>query len=229
MTLATNLVDVETLRSRIAALIRQYVIEMKPGYEPGSRLNPREMARQFGVSETPLKLALQELSMLGLVEVLPRRGTYVCRLSRRDVDELLDVRAGLEVMALRMVGGQIPDGVLDQMLDAVRACEAALREGAGEEYRRHDARFHNCIVEASGNRRLKQVYESLTHSVQILNVYNPRNVSHQVESQLEHKALVGVFRQGDPAQSEAALLQHWEGSKRRLLEGFKPYLSADGR
>jgi len=229
MAFSTSLVDVETLRSRIATLIRQYIIDLKAGYEPGSRLNPREMARQFGVSETPLKLALQELASLGLVEVLPRRGTYVCRLSQRDVDELLAVRAGLEVMALRLTGERIPDAILDQMLEAVCACESALRDGDSDEYRRQDARFHHCIVEASGNRRLKQVYESLTHSVQILNVYNPRDASHQLASQQEHRALVAVFREGDLARSEAALLKHWEGSKRRLSEAFAPYLSADDR
>jgi DNA-binding GntR family transcriptional regulator len=229
MTAFASLVDVETLRSRIATLIRQNIIEMKPGFEPGSRLNPREMAKQLGVSETPLKLALQELSSLGLVEVLPRRGTYVCRLSQRDVSELLDVRAGLEVMALRLTGGQIPASVISEMLEAISACEQALREGNSEEYRRQDARFHHCIVAASGNRRLKQVYESLTHSVQILNVYNPRYASQQSESQQEHRNLVEVFREGNLARSEAALLQHWEGSKRRMIQAFTPYLSADDR
>lgn len=229
MALSTNLVDVETLRSRIATLIRQYIIELKEGYEPGSRLNPREMARQFGVSETPLKLALQELASLGLVEVLPRRGTYVCRLSRRDVHELLDVRAGLEVMALRLIGGRIPGPILTQMEATVLACEKALAESANDEYRAQDARFHHLMVHASGNRRLEQVYESLTHSVQILNVYNPRNPSHRLESQQEHRALVEVFREGDLARSKAALLQHWERSKRRMTEAFTPYLSADDR
>lgn len=225
----TNLVEVETLRSRIAAIIRQDIIDMTPGYEPGSRLNPRELAKQFGVSETPLKLALQELASLGLVEVLPRRGTYVSRLSQRDVDELLDVRSGLEVMALRLTGGRIPPFILAEMQENVAACEEALRGGNVDEYRRRDARFHVCIVEASGNRRLMQVYESLTHSVQILSVYNPRHASDQLASQQEHRALVEVFQEGDLARSEAALIQHWEGSKQRLTRAFKPYLTVDDR
>lgn len=217
--------DVETLTARITALTRQYIIEMRPGYEPGSRLNPRDMAREFGVSETPMKQALQELATHGLVEVFPRRGTYVGKLSRRDIGELIEVRTGLEAMALRIAGPRLGD-VLSDMLASVRLCEEALEEGDSEKYRDNDARFHRLIVQASGNRRLEQMYESLTGSVQILNVYNPRHRAQQLESQEEHRSLVAVFRNGDVERSVAALAAHWHKSVQRLTQAYSPFLAA---
>lgn len=220
--------DVETLTARTAALIRQYIIEMHPGYEPGSRINPRDMAREFGISETPMKQALQELATYGLVEVFPRRGTYVGKLSRRDISELIEVRVGLEAMALRIAGPKL-EGVLSEMLACVRLCEEALEESDSETYRSNDAKFHRLIVQASGNRRLDQMYESLTGSVQILNVYNPRHRAQQLESQAEHRLLVGVFRDGDAERSVAALAAHWHKSEQRLTQAYSPFLAADDR
>jgi len=220
--------DLETLTARIAAVIRQYIIEMRPGYEPGSRLGPREMAREFGVSETPMKQALQELATHGLVEVFPRRGTYVGKLSRRDIHDLIEVRTGLEGMALRIAGPRLGE-VLSDMLDCVRLCEEALEEGDSEKYRSNDAKFHRLIIQASGNRVLDQIYESLTGSVQILNVYNPRHRAQQLESQEEHRLLVSVFRSGDVERSEAALAVHWRRSAQRLTQAYSPYLAGDDR
>jgi GntR family transcriptional regulator, rspAB operon transcriptional repressor len=219
-----QLLIVDTLTNRIATLVREMITDLKPGFEPGARINPRELAQLFGVSETPLKLALQELASQGLVEIFPRRGTYVAKLSRRDVDELVDVRSGLEVMALRLTGGRLLESVLDQMLQGITLCEQALEEGDSELYRANDAKFHRLIVQASGNRRLEQMYELLTGSVQILNVYNPRHHLQQAESQAEHRQLVAVFRQGDLAASEAALALHWSTSKTRLVHAYSPYL-----
>jgi DNA-binding GntR family transcriptional regulator len=217
--------DVETLTARIAALIRQYIIEMHPGFAPGSRLNPRNLAREFGVSETPMKQALQELATHGLVEIFPRRGTFVGKLSRRDIHELIELRTGLEAMALRIAALKL-DEVLSDMLGCVHLCEEALEGGDSEKYRSNDARFHRLIVQASGNRRLDEVYESLTGSVQILNVYNPRHRAQQLESQAEHRLLVGVFRDGDIDRSVQALAEHWRKSERRLTEAYSPFLVA---
>lgn len=223
-----HLLEVETLTASVSALVRQMITDLQPGFEPGARINPRELARVFGVSETPIKLALQELATYGLVEIFPRRGTYVAKLSRRDVDELIALRSGLEEMALRMTGSRLPDHVLDSMLDSVAHCEQALKEGDIERYRAHDSLFHTLIVQASGNRRLEQVYESLTGSVQILNVFNPRHHQQQVESQAEHRDLVEVFRRGDLAASEAALAQHWVISKQRMIHAYTSYLDTQG-
>jgi len=221
--------DVETLKSRIASLVRQSIIDMYPGFEPGSRLNPRSLALRIGVSETPLKMALQELATQGLVDVQPRRGTYVSKLSKREVEELLEVRAGLEVLALRMLNSPILEETQCQMQECVRLCERALEEGEIEEYRRNDARFHYLIVQAPGNRRLVQIYETLTGSVQILNVYNPRQRSQQQESQREHRTLIDIFRAGDLQWSEAALTDHWRRSKQRLMGAYSPYLKVEER
>jgi DNA-binding GntR family transcriptional regulator len=221
--------DVATLTDRITVLIRRNIIDLAPGYEPGSRLNPREMARQLGVSETPMKMALQELATFGLVEVLPRRGTYVNKLSRKDVAELITVRAGLEAMALRLIDGKFKPQTLGKMTDCVAKCQEALGQGESEKYRHYDAQFHLLIVQASGNRRLLQVYDSLTGSVQILDVYNPRYSSQQMESQREHQMLTDLFSEGDLQGSEQALLDHWARSQQRLLAAYAPYLIPEGR
>src|SRR5207237_6695976 len=67
--------------------------------KPGERLNVDELAAKLGVSLTPVRSAIQQLATEGLVDILPRSGTFVASLSIQDVEETFDIRCALEQLA----------------------------------------------------------------------------------------------------------------------------------
>ena len=109
----------------------------------------------MGVSTTPLKEALSRLAGDGLVEIVPRRGTFVTTLSRRDIAESFDVRRILEVYAIGLAAQSCTDAQIAQLCELVnRMWEVVNVRDRTKTYKRYtelDRAFHQLVVECSGN------------------------------------------------------------------------------
>lgn len=218
----------QTLAQQCAEIIYKNIVNMKPGYEPGSRLNAQKIAAELGISETPLKVAFKLLESQGVLTIRPRKGTYVAQLSKRDIEELLAVRAGLELLAVRLGQGRFSEEELREMERCLRDCERALKEGDIQTYREQDERFHRLIVAVGRNNRLKKLYQYLTASEGIINAYSPRTTASRQESTREHWELVETFRSGDVDAMLLALERHWETSRHRALGCYRDATVAEG-
>lgn len=216
-----GLLNNQTLAQQCAEIIFKNIVNMQPGYEPGSRLNAQKIAAELGISETPLKVAFKLLESQGVLTIQPRKGTYVAQLSKRDIEELLAVRAGLEVLAVRLGQGRFREEDLEEMEKCLRDCEQALAENDIQTYREQDERFHRLIVAVGRNNRLKKLYQYLTASEGIINAYSPRTTDSRQESTQEHWELVRIFRSGDMEAMLAALERHWESSQGRALGCYR--------
>jgi len=217
----------ETLVEQCVAIIYNNIINVRPGFEPGNCLNIQQLASQFGVSETPLKVACKLLESKGVVIIRPRKGTYVAELSKRDIEELLEVRVGLELLAIKLGGGRLSTTCLSEMEVCLGECETAFNDDNIEQYREMDAKFHQLIVRAAGNKRLNRLYTDFTTSQRFLNVYCPWNKKAIEQSHSEHKQLLVVLRCGDFDECLAALELHWKNSGIRAMEGFENYGNID--
>lgn len=119
-----------SVEQAVASALRRAVLD---GSLPaGTRLTVRDVAARFGVSVTPVRIALKELSSEGLVELRPHTGAWVTPLSREELEEIMLTRAGLEPWLARL-GARALDGAglrgLDERLaDVVRATESDDRD-----------------------------------------------------------------------------------------------------
>jgi len=214
----------ESLAEQCADIIYQNIINMKPGYEPGSRLSGRSLAQEFGISETPLKLAFKLLENQGVLSVLPRKGTFVSELSEKDVQELLTVRSGMEGLAVTLAEGIFTQEDLLQLEESLAQCELALTTDETERYRDNDEKFHRLIVNIAHNQRLNRLYADLITSEQIIQVYTPRSEEAKRQSTQGHRVLLEQFHTSDVTIILDALQKHWKNSARRVLEGYKKYI-----
>jgi DNA-binding GntR family transcriptional regulator len=136
----------------------------------GAWIRQETLAAELGVSRTPIREALRQLQAGGLVEVLPRRGTYVRGPSPRDIREGYAVRAELEGLAAELAAQLITDAELDRLRMAeallprevdpdvepvARSGHALLADSPWVQWMEANDLFHDLIVEASGNRRLR--------------------------------------------------------------------------
>jgi DNA-binding GntR family transcriptional regulator len=133
--------------------------------EPGQRLDVAQISLDLGISRTPVKDALQRLSVQGLVEIHPRRGTFVSQISPDDVKESFEVREALEVKACELAAGKINAATAVVLRDLNRRMF-----GPDLRFIDHvelDSEFHRLIVESAGNRRLLRIYSGLKAHVHI--------------------------------------------------------------
>ena len=128
------------------------------------RLDERKLAQDFGISRTPVREAMAQLESEGFVRMVPRRGIYVVRKTKREVIEMITAWAALESMAARLITQTAsPDEIA-----ALRTMFATFKDGKVrahlDEYSEVNIEFHQSIIKLSGNRVLIDLAENLfTH------------------------------------------------------------------
>src|SRR5205814_2487150 len=121
--------------------------------KPGERLNVDELAAKLGVSLTPVRSAIQQLATEGLVEILPRSGTFVASLSIQDVEETFDIRCALECLAAEKAVENVSAQDLQRMRQLLRSLRKPLRnENDRTAHELDNSELHRIIVKSSGNR-----------------------------------------------------------------------------
>src|SRR3712207_215356 len=133
-------------------------------FVPGYQGSEGEIASRLGMSRTPVHEAVIRLQEEGLVRVLSRRGVVVCAISPDDMREIYGVIIALEAASAELLAEK-PEGergpVADE-LDAVNArMRSALAAGDLDEWARADERFHQLLVERSGNGRLARMFGTI--------------------------------------------------------------------
>ena len=134
--------------------------------EPKSRINETELTERFGISRTPLREAIKILATEGLLELLPNRGARVASISEREIEEMMEVIAGLEATA----GDLACRSVTDAEIAAIQADHDAMVTAwqAGDEagYFSNNRRIHEAIMAAARNAILASLYQSLSGRIQ---------------------------------------------------------------
>ena len=192
---------------------------------PGSKINVDAVARQLEVSRTPVHEALTVLAADGLVDVRPRKGTFVTEFTLDDYRETLDIRRALELLAAETICDHITDADVSELRALMRDMQrvAASQQDPAEAARRHDAKnleFHLRLVRLSGNRRLVAMYEDLRAHLPIARA--PLDACHwrppaDPETR-EHGRILAALEARDASQLAITLHDHLSRSASSLID-----------
>jgi DNA-binding GntR family transcriptional regulator len=193
-------------------------------FQPGDRLQVEEIAAKLGVSLTPVRHAIQQLAAEGLIDIQPRSGTYVAKLSQRDVEETSQIRCALECLAGDLATSRITQAELDEIHAAADRMKQPVE--TEEDRKRHEAdnrHFHMLLVKASGNQRLCEMYESLNAHLQIARVHNAEQDwrSRLTQEQAEHEEIVQALEARDGKRLREALTAHIYRAKDALRKALE--------
>jgi DNA-binding GntR family transcriptional regulator len=203
-----SLADHQSLRERIVSHLRQIIIT--GDLPPKSRLIEPELARQLNVSRTPLREAIRQLEAEGFVTTVPRVGSFVTEITPQDAADLYAIRTVIEGLAARQAA-ENPDPAKREILEAILS-DLAKRTGDYRQYHEISGRFHDIIVELSGNRRLQGIYQSLAQHVSRM-----RTLSLAVRGRPEislrgHWRIAAAILRGQGADAERAMRAHIEAA-----------------
>ena len=175
---------------------------------PGERLEEVALARRFGVSRTPIREALLQLSAAGLVETRPRRAAVVAEIGPRQLHEMFEVMAELEGMCARLAARRATAEDLAAIAAAQEACRAALGRGSSDAYYYENEVFHERVRAAAGNRFLLEQAGALQKRLRPYRRLQLR-ARHRVEASFrEHEAIVAAIAGSDPERAEDAMRAH---------------------
>lgn len=195
-----------SLSDRVYGALKRHILSQR--LKAGSKLSVPQLARQLGVSRTPVKEALERLSKDGLVTTLPNRGAFVAILRQQDVNEIYQMREILEGLAARLAAVTMDDALLDRLRDLMGRHEAAVDRGDLDAHVAIDLEFHRLIRERAGNRRLMDALDTLQDQIRIVfrtSATIPGRMQKAVE---EHRAILEAFERRDPDAAEAAARRH---------------------
>jgi len=207
----------KSLSEEVFELLREKIIRWE--FRPGQRLKDRELAEGLGVSRSLVRHAFTLLEKDGLVKV-SRTGVYVSRFTKREIQEIYEVRRLLESFALESAYDNITDEELDEIEGKINETKRDLEMGQLEASYALDVAIHQLIVNKCNNSQIKKMYSNYRSilGIIILSDYNkPDNV---VESFEEHCRIFEAIKQRDLNKAREALLSHLSGSMNRVIEMF---------
>ena len=199
-------------------------------FKPGERLQVDEIAHKLGVSLTPVRQALQQLSTEGLVEIHARSGTYVTTVSTQDIEETFEIRCALECLAGERAIRRIQPAQLARLRQLLGILSAPLddNEGKLKEHEHANFEFHQILIDAAESRRLAELYESLNAHIKIARIHKTEptkssgaNWTKRLrQEQSEHEAIVRALEARDVNALTSALRQHIYRAKDDLVNSL---------
>ncbi|HEY8381732.1 MAG TPA: GntR family transcriptional regulator [Microvirga sp.] len=192
----------ETLVARISRVLAERIIAGE--IQPGSKLRQDHVATEFGASHVPVREAFRRLEAQGLAVSEPRRGVRVATFDGRQVREVAEMRAALEVLALRHAAPNLTAAILDAAERAAREADAATDVQVWEEANR---RFHRTLLAPCRMMRLLGAIDDL-HSASARFLFATWRTEWEAREDADHKAILSALRQGQADIAAAILHRH---------------------
>ncbi|HMN27418.1 MAG TPA: GntR family transcriptional regulator [Caldilineaceae bacterium] len=146
--------------------IKEHLIDgiLHGKFQPGERLTELTLARQLGVSQAPIREALGHLELMGFVQSIPYKGTYVRQHSPEQLCDIYTVRAWLEALAGHLAAPRFTDQDLQELAGLVEQMMEHARQGNAHDFYKADYAFHQVIIRVANNSMLNQLFDMLQYA-----------------------------------------------------------------
>ena len=198
-----------TSRSRVQRVRDQLEDDIVNGrMRPGEQVQIETLMARFEVSRTPVREALQQLEISGLVEVLPKRGTFVAKVGIPALVHMFEVMAELESMCARLAARRATADTLAGIREALEACEREAVSNDANAYYYENERFHGLIYQACGNPFLVQQTQALKNRLKPYRRLQLRMRNRIQQSLSEHRDIVQAIELGNDEAAAVAAREH---------------------
>ena len=185
------------LRDVVFRTLRQAILRGE--LKPGERLMEIRLANQLGVSRTPIREAIRMLELDGLVIMVPRKGAQVAQITEKDLNDVLEVRLGLEELAVKLACQRITESELQKLAQA-------------------DVAFHDVIYQATNNERLIQLLNNLREQMYRYRIEYLKDVKSRRSLVEEHDALYERMKNRDLAGAQKMIREHIERQQESIMQ-----------
>jgi DNA-binding GntR family transcriptional regulator len=220
-----NLLDGRVLAPQSASaaageIIREAIIDGR--LPPGRRLKEEELARELGMSRTPVREALLTLESEGLVESIPRRGATVRSYAIGDLDDVYQLRALLEGYAARRAAARISPDDVARLEESCDRFERLRAEDDLLDLVKENLRFHNVIHEVAASDRLATLIRKVIEIPLVYKSFYWYSPEQKLISQHYHRQLTRSLRLGDGERAELIMKEHVLEARDFLLAQLGP-------
>jgi len=194
---------------RSVELMKQLEQEILTGkLPPGARLDEKTLTERFNVSRTPVREALHQLSSIGLIEILPRRGATVRKVGLRELIEMFEVMAELEGFCGSLAAQRMTDEEIGVLRQRHLEAQQLVSEGRFDEYYEANVLFHECIYEGAHNNFLAEQTMNLRNRLAPYRRIQLRQPKRLETSFAEHEEVLAAIENRDGLKASELLETH---------------------
>ena len=187
--------DKYSLRGKVFESIREDILSGR--YEQNTELKEAAIGAELGVSRTPVREALRQLELEGLVTIIPNRGAYVNMITAKDVQDIYVIRSMLEGLCVRWATEHITQEQLEELDEIILLSEYHMDKGHSDQLTELDGRFHQILYEASQSRILDHVLSDFHKYVQLARRTSVKTEERAIKSIGEHNEILNAIKAKD--------------------------------
>lgn len=195
-----------SLRGRTFNRIREDILLGK--YETNEELREVTLGKELGVSRTPVREALRQLELEGLVRIIPNKGAYVTGISPKDIQDIYVIRSYLEGLCARWAAKLITKEQLGELEEIVYLAQFHSSKGNFEQVFELDNKFHIELYNACGSEILKHTLSEYHHYLERIRKITLSREERVQASTKEHEAILYAIKSGDADLAEKLANEH---------------------
>ena len=198
-----------SLRGRVFQKLREDILSGK--YKEHEELREISIGEELGVSRTPVREALRQLELEGLVTIIPNKGAYVTGITPKDVHDIYTIRSMLEGLCARWATRHITDEQIEELEEIILLSEFHLKKEGNEKAKQVsdlDGKFHKVLYEASNSRILEHVLSDFHKYVQIARTMSVGAKDRAEKSIAEHRGILDAIKSKDEVLAEKLANEH---------------------
>lgn len=200
------------LKNKVYDGLKQAILSMNVYAQPGkTRLDERQLSEDFGVSRTPVREAITRLEQEGFVKVIPRRGAFVVRKTKKEILEMITVWAALESMAARLITESATDAEIASLRRMFATFDDDRVRAQIDEYSETNIEFHQAILNMSRCELLNQMAENLFAHMRWIRMRTIAEDDRASRSIIDHMHIIEALEQRDADLAERLVRAHTFG------------------
>ena len=208
--------DRYSLRGKVFHQLREDILSGH--YKEHEELREMAISEEMGVSRTPVREALRQLELEGLVLMIPRKGAEVAEITEKNMRDVLEVRKALEELAVQLACDKITKEEIEEMKKAAEDFKKILKSKDITEIAEADVRFHDIIYMATDNQKLIQLLNNLREQMYRYRVeYLKREEAHP-QLIAEHAAIIEYISKGEKKAATDIMCKHIDNQVTTVID-----------
>ena len=209
----------QSLRGKVFQKIREEILSGV--YQDGEELREVTLGEKLGVSRTPVREALRQLELEGLVNMVPRKGAEVADITEKSLRDVLEVRKALEELSVQLACEKITEEEIEELKRVAERFKDTLNDQDVTKIAEADVAFHDVIYTATDNQKLILLLNNLREQMYRYRLEYVKDTDYHIVLLNEHKELVDAIESGKKEEARQIMKKHITNQEMTVIRNIK--------
>lgn len=213
---SVNSGDRYSLQGVVFNQLREAILSGK--YKENDELREVAIGNELGVSRTPVREALRQLELEGLIQIIPNKGAYVIGISHKDLKDIYEMRARLEGLCARWAAKNANREYIERLEENIDLSDFHLLKQKYDKVLELDNEFHNILYDMADSKMLYRTLSDFHHYLEVIRKKTLSSYDRVTHCVKEHRDIVEAIKTGDKDSAEQLAILHIKNTIKNIEE-----------